>query len=328
MTNRSEDILWQAAEWAAKTEGEKLTPQQQAQLNAWLATDERHLGAYWRARALLCAAAEAAQSGAASSKSEQSDAGNVRHFRLSRRQIAISGLLAASIAGAIVFTAIANRPAVPIALTTGIGQVKVATLPDGSTVTLNTGSAATVEFSGHSRIVVLSHGQALFDVAKDRSRPFVVHAEGMQVRAVGTSFIVSNISGRPLEATVREGAVQVTVASQQNTPAIPLVAGTRLRASKDGELKIDKLSQQDVEQDLSWREGYIFLRQRSLAYAAEEFARYSSRSIVIEDPAVARLTVSGLYEAKNPGGFASAVARLYHLDMTATANTIHLSRKN
>ena len=91
---------------------------------------------------------------------------------------------------------------------TDIGERRSITLADGSTVDLNARSKLRVEFSKNERRVELLDGQALFQVAKDKSRPFIVASGEAAVRAVGTQFdVYRKDSGTTV--TVLEGRVAV-----------------------------------------------------------------------------------------------------------------------
>jgi transmembrane sensor len=91
---------------------------------------------------------------------------------------------------------------------TDIGERRSITLTDGSTVDLNARSKLRVEFSGAARRVELLDGQALFQVAKDKNRPFIVRSGEAIVRAVGTQFDV-NRKADGTTITVLEGRVAV-----------------------------------------------------------------------------------------------------------------------
>ena len=91
---------------------------------------------------------------------------------------------------------------------TDIGERRSITLADGSTVDLNARSKLRVEFSKNERRVELLDGQALFQVAKDHTRPFIVASGEATVRAVGTQFDVNRKSGGTT-VTVLEGRVAV-----------------------------------------------------------------------------------------------------------------------
>jgi transmembrane sensor len=91
---------------------------------------------------------------------------------------------------------------------TDIGEQRSIRLDDGSTVELNARSKIRVALHEHERDVVLIEGQALFQVAKDHARPFVVHSGDTSVLAVGTEFdVYRHHSGTTV--TVVEGRVAV-----------------------------------------------------------------------------------------------------------------------
>jgi transmembrane sensor len=127
------------------------------------------------------------------------------HTRSPRRRflaVAASALLVALAGG--VWWQSARYPL----YSTDIGERRSITLADGSTVDLNARSKLRVEFSKNERRVELLDGQALFQVAKDKNRPFIVASGEARVRAVGTQFdVYRKDSGTTV--TVLEGRVAV-----------------------------------------------------------------------------------------------------------------------
>jgi transmembrane sensor len=103
--------------------------------------------------------------------------------------------------------------------TTDIGERRSITLADGSTVDLNARSRLRIEFSKKERLVELIEGQALFQVSKDKSRPFIVSSGNATVRAVGTQFDVYR-KATGTTVTVLEGRVAVysTAHVESTTP--------------------------------------------------------------------------------------------------------------
>jgi transmembrane sensor len=91
---------------------------------------------------------------------------------------------------------------------TAIGEQRSVRLEDGSTVDLNSQSKVRVRFGDHQRSIELLEGQALFRVAKDTSRPFIVATDNTHVRAIGTQFDVYRKRGSTV-VTVIEGRVAV-----------------------------------------------------------------------------------------------------------------------
>lgn len=312
------EIYRKAAEWSAAADSEGFSAQQQAALDAWLDEDPRHLGAYLSVRAVL---ARVERSGRNASQDRQVSSFAAR----SRRKFVLVGAIAASLVMVVLSGAIWRASSYEAVYTTSIGQTKVIPLPDGSSITMNTDTAAAVRYSLLGRDVTLKRGEALFDVAKNKMRPFVVTAGNAQVRAVGTSFEVTSLGDRPLQVTVREGVVEVKASAFSEAFAVS--AGARAVGGADGQFAVVTLPAGQVARDLAWRDGYIFFRRQTLADAAKEFERYSKLRITIDDPALASKTVTGRYVSTDPVGFAKAVAIFWDLKVAVNRDGVRLMQK-
>jgi transmembrane sensor len=209
---------------------------------------------------------------------------------------------------------------------TRLGEVRLVPLPDGSSMTLNTASRATIAFSKTERRVHLVEGEAIFDVAKDARRPFLVEAADTHVRAVGTSFVVRRLPNKPVQVVVCEGVVEVRRDAMKFVPPLRVPANTRAVAASQGRIQAASLAPAEVRRELVWREGFLSFEDEPLDQAVAEFARYSDTPIVIDDPAIGRETVTGLFRANNPAGFAKAVADALHLKADITGQQVRLSR--
>ncbi|MFD2427832.1 FecR family protein [Sphingobium scionense] len=91
---------------------------------------------------------------------------------------------------------------------TALGETRTVQLADGSRIHLNTNSSVEVALRDDIRQITLLKGEAQFDVAHDKKRPFIVNADGTLVRAVGTMFNV-RLRADVTELTVIEGIVAV-----------------------------------------------------------------------------------------------------------------------
>ena len=321
MSFTSQGIDDQAAEWATRMDLRELTPGEQAEFDAWLAADPRHLGAYGRAEAVLLRL-ERVPGVAVNELRPQAEAQG-----LTRRRIVLTGSIAASIAAAAVIGAAieyGNKDGIAATTTTietGVGQTREAVLPDGSIITLNTDSRISVELTKTVRRIRLLRGEALFDVAKNKNRPFIVFADDTQVRAVGTSFTVSMLPRRPIQVLVREGVVEL-----KRTDATPVWVGasTRALAPRDAPIVAESVSSATLARDLAWQYGQIALENQTLQAAADEFARYSEVHILV-DPAVANRTVTGLFSANDPVAFARAAAGVLKLQVQVADNEVRIS---
>lgn len=293
----AESINLDAADWAARAD-RGLSENEAAELAAWLAGNPRRLGAYMRMSAVLVATDVERSADDAGRPRRQTAHGSTRRWWL-------TAAAAASVAGAGVYLGL-GRPRV---YETRKGETRALTLDDGSVVTLNTATRLEVRYSQSLRLVRLLSGEALFDVAKNASRPFVVQAASVDVRAIGTSFTVAATANRTVKVLVREGVVEVA------RPTVPAEAATRLEANTratisdtTAPLVLARVTPVEVSRGLAWREGQLIFAGESLSTAVAEFARYSDTRIVVSDPALSGNGVAGVFDAKDPVGFARAVA--------------------
>ncbi|MDB5970022.1 MAG: hypothetical protein JWQ90_2472 [Hydrocarboniphaga sp.] len=176
--------------------------------------------------------------------------------------------------------------------TTSVGENRSVALDDGSTVVLSGASTVVVDYSRAERRVTLSDGQALFNVAKDRLRPFIVSAGGGQVRAVGTAFDVRRgLQG--VTVTVVDGVVQVDPHSGvDGRRAKRLEAGYQLSYFADGSL--GAVMRVPPEQALAWRDGKLIFFDRPLADIVVDLNRYSRRHVVLQGEEIRALRFTGV----------------------------------
>jgi transmembrane sensor len=232
------------------------------------------------------------------------------------------------------------------AVTTGIGELRVITLDDGTRVHLNTATQARIHYDKKLRRVSLERGEALFEVAKRPGWPFVVTAGAREIRALGTEFVVRR-NDHSIEVTLVEGQVTVSPAAaagmdtDQGSKAVArqageqaqtvqppktgiftLVPGERLTFTGAATAKIDRPA---LERVTAWERGQVALDNTSLADAVTEMNRYSREQIVIEDRALAAIRVSGIFQAGDSANFVQAVARTYHMRVRRQPEAIVLA---
>jgi len=179
---------------------------------------------------------------------------------------------------------------------TPVGGVASVPLQDGSNVTLNTASLVRIELSTKERHINLDRGEAFFDVAHDPNRPFIVQVGNTRVIAVGTQFSVRRDADH-IRVAVTEGKVRI-----QNGDGVFVTPGGV--ASLDGSrVVVQEKSVAEVEDELSWRQGYLTFHYRSLAEVVSEFNRYNTHKVMIEDPKIAAIRISGMFRATNYKAF-------------------------
>ncbi len=194
---------------------------------------------------------------------------------------------------------------------TASGQRQAVNLPDGSKVTLDADSALQVRLERNSRALTLEHGEAFFEVAKDRSRPFVVRAGATEVTAVGTAFNVRMGSNRTVVA-VTEGKVEVATASKtapppgsapsSREPTAPRLtaqvsAGEAVSYMDDGNLQALPAAQAPLA--IRWLEGMRQYRNEPLRYVLADVDRYTGQKIELADESVGDLRFTGTLDLKN-----------------------------
>lgn len=140
-------------------------------------------------------------------------------------------------------------------------ETKEVTLPDGSKANLNSGSYILYRsgFEGDTRDIYLV-GEAVFDVAKNKEKPFIVHSGEVSVTALGTKF---NVKAYPedniLRATLLEGKIKVGCGSSEDYYLKP---GQQLSHNK--ETHKNEIKEVDADFVTAWQRGEIVLHQASL----------------------------------------------------------------
>lgn len=303
--------------------------EEEAEFQRWLSTDEGHGAAFARIEAAWTALNRPRELGEAGAVSQELRARNRwRQRRQTRYVFATAGLAAAA---ALVFALLPpdaprSFPSTPITVTVKPDRQ---VLPDGSSVELNAAAEIEVVFSSHARGVRLVRGEALFAVAKDANRPFVVTAGAVEVRAVGTAFAV-RYAPKQVDVLVTEGHVAVerveraTPASQpgvggggdaNRSESRTLAAGQRIAIQIDPPASpsspvpaVLQMTAPEIESALAWRGKRLEFTGTPLAEAVALLNRHNRLQFSIADPAIAALQISGIFWADDPDGFARLLA--------------------
>ena len=204
---------------------------------------------------------------------------------------------------------------------TRIGEQRLVRLADGTRITLNSDTHISVAYRELERGVRVDRGEAYFEVAKQVARPFLVRAGVHRVEALGTVFIVRHDAARTA-VTLVEGKIAVSVEGGE-APEIPatLTPGERLTFVGKSTARIDEPR---IEAITAWRRSEIVLDKTPLVDAIAEVNRYDQTILVLDDPQLAHLTVSGVYHTGNSETFAAMIAQLYGLEIVRQNGRITL----
>jgi transmembrane sensor len=208
---------------------------------------------------------------------------------------------------------------------TGIGEQRTIQLQDGSTVELNARSRIKVRLTEHQRDVALIEGQALFRVAKDKQRPFVVRAGDAQVRAVGTEFDVY-MKQTETVVTVVEGRVETySGAVGADAAAIMLSAGEQLTVLPH---TVTKPTRADTVAATAWVQKRLIFEETPLNEVAEEFNRYNRRPLAIDDAELQTLKISGVYSSTDPASLINFLRSQNSINVIETENQVRVVRRD
>lgn len=171
----------------------------------------------------------------------------------------------------------------------GVSELPVVELEDGSIVSMNAGSAIAFDYTDSARTIRLLRGEAFFEVEPDPARPFTVEAGDTQVTALGTAFDVRR-GADETEVTVTHNAVMVEIGSPQHQ-SVRLDEGEHVGYSRaDG---LGEVATRNANAALAWRRGMLVMDNTPLSYLVEELERHFSGKVVIVGSGLASRKISG-----------------------------------
>lgn len=300
-----EKTLAEAAAWVVKSGAAGFGQKERIELDHWRAQSPDHDAAYrdalatWE-RALLLSAADLADDDAPRPSSDEMRAegfdiviagGAMRRPPLWRGLAAALALFL--LVGAFVY---AYDPLVALRAdhATATGEIERIRMSDGSEIVLNTRSAVQVGFQDDMRIVALLKGEAMFSVAPDANRPFTVRANNVEVRALGTQFVVRE-QGGGAKVTALEHHVEVAVAAKDGPPPkkVVLTPVQSVRVSDAG--TVSAVTQENPADVAAWSRGRLVFRKRPLGDVLDEIDRYTGGRTIVMNDALAQQSVSGVF---------------------------------
>lgn len=382
----NKQIYEEAAEWLVEVRIGDIDAAARARLDAWFRLSPEHIRAFlelsniWEegadqevsrafSTAELIVRAQAAETNVVvldtgpqaeltahtATASDTPGASRGQRERWGMHRLAASIAFLAIVVGALTL----YRPWLPT-YTTGIGEQRTITLPDGSRVELNALSRIRVRFSKQERDIALLDGQALFYVAKDAGRPFVVTSGEAHVRAVGTQFDVYRKSGGTTAVTVIEGRVAVLAGSPEvGGTALPQGVGTASSAretdsSQTGVVALPNLSfpgaspgvlvsagqqvivtarqiskpeKADTAAAIAWTQRELVFDETPLTDVAAEFNRYNDKPLVVSDASLKDFHVTGVFSSTDPSSLLKFLRAQKGIRVQETDEAIRIARQ-
>lgn len=292
-----QDVL----EWFVRRHREEWRASDEREFQAWLGADPRHGEAYrqWESRwaALDAISPETVatwRSGFAGNRPAPTRRGFLRPaFAMAAAGMAMGG-------GYLGWRHLQAQPVFEQAFATRRGQQLDVPLPDGTRLRLDTATRIEIRLFRDRREVTLLDGQAVFAVQSDAGRPFDVLAGPLRVRVVGTRFAVRytpGIAGADgARVSVEEGKVHV-MRKEAAKEGVFLVAGQQVESDALGLMAA--VSSVPGEGIAPWREHRLSFVDTPLWRALAELERYGSTGLVVKDPVVAALRLSGTFDPRD-----------------------------
>jgi transmembrane sensor len=362
MTSKDEQIraaiAEQAAEWFVSNDERPLEGRESAALVAWLKTSpvnvEEFLGVTVIARDLREACVDPEESlealVARARVDEAEQPSRPWIFAVVKSASAVRLGLTAAVAlaalGAVSFALLSSwnlRTVTPAPATgatvlhfeTRHGEQQTHRLADDSVLHLNTDSAVTIRYSTTERLVVLTSGEADFEVALDPGRPFRVSAGAAEILDRATRFDVRLLNDATV-ITVVEGRVAVRPSAlrprggadsgNSQPPSLVQLGADEQISVTEGNWPVAPHAV-DAQRATAWLRREIVFEREPLERVAVEFNRYAAKPIEITSPALRDLQVSGVFAADNTEEFIAFLRSLDGVKVDVTPTRIRVSQK-
>ena len=353
--------LKQAGEWLLDMKCSAVSPEALDEFNTWMSDDDTHsdkmdlVESVWNALDVLEDDPMTVKTVQESIEKEQS--GSKRrwldrlHLNLPKFRYAAAAAVTVLVMGAL-WLARSGAP-LPVDHQTGISEQRMIYLADGSTAHLDTQTAISIWYDENLRRVELREGQALFSVAHETERPFVVTVGDAAVRALGTEFNVRKKGSGRIAVSVASGRVQVgrkaeilRMDRREDMPAS--VPGTvektesarsiadflpaepprlAMEVVESGQQVVFDASQTthhvkavEVHRVSAWQEGRLDFQDASLTEVIDELNRYLETPMVIGDPALADVTISLFFKIKDRKDFLNTLEKVIPIASRTTAD--------
>jgi len=234
----------------------------------------------------------------------------------------LAGAMAAAVAWFLIAMVAALPPFAPDVYETAAGEQRSLPLADGSTVHLNTRTRVAVDLSDDARHVRMDSGEALFDIAADPDRPFIIDTGTGEIRVLGTRFNVRRRAGST-EVAVIEGKVRVAASNTGVTRGAPasadLTAGQLVQMGADGLSGISAINPGLIA---SWRDGRLVYRGVPLSEVVSDLNRYLDNGIRIGDSELEALTVTAVIRIEDRESILAALDRSLPLRTVSLASGV------
>lgn len=314
------DIVARAAEWAAELDADSVSATVREAAEAWCRENPLHRRTLDRMRGLDARfeALEPAARGALRRQHRLERARRGRRIALGAVAIVVLG------GGWLASRSLAVQSRFPD-YETAVGAQRTVALADGSTMVLDTASAADVTLAADERTATLFEGRLFVTVAPDAGAPFAVRTRHGDATALGTAFAVSE-DGAATVVTVIESKVRACARPRLSAPdCIDLAAGERARLTRAG---VTRLATVDPAEASGWTSGWLEVDDRPVAEVLDALNRYRAAPVRYDAAALSGRRVTGSYPLAAPDRSLEAIAATAGLTIARRGEevSVHPSR--
>lgn len=309
---RETQIAEDAALWVNRLDQPAIDTSASRAFDAWMAADDAHrdkftdLQALWHSDALT----EALRQTVAAPATPDLAVPTITSARWGRPAVWLTSAACAAAAACVALLPSLSSTT----YRTGIGNGRAVVLADGSHVALSGNTELRVRVLPWRRVATLERGEAFFDVAHERWRPFYVQSGATSVSVLGTAFNVDRQSATRTAVEVYRGAVALDAGQSDH---LVLRKGDRARVVDD---RITTLAPNPTVGAIAsakpdWTAGWFEAADVPLSVLIAKVQRHSARPIRLRDPALGALPVSGRFRVSDPARVLNAIRGAYALDI-------------
>lgn len=303
----------EAAGWFVRLQEPDVSVEQQQRFDAWLNEHPQHREEFQLLQGLW-AAADRLPTSRLQALVETAPA---RRERRPLLRYAVAASVLAVALGLGLFSGLNHPGGYRAEVATAQGERKHVALPDGSVIDLNSRSRLQVRYEQDRRVIELSAGEAMFSVAHDPSRPFVVEAGSGKVTVTGTRFDVRH-EATQTRVAVEQGTVKVQGSHARDNEFINLSAG--LGTSVDAQGKVLPAYPVNPAELTAWRHGKLVFNNASLSEVAAEVSRYRDKPLTVTQPNVASLRLTSVFKSDDTEALLKALPSILPVTVRTLAD--------
>jgi transmembrane sensor len=301
----------QASHWVTRIHSSDCTDAERYAFDKWLAENENHHIAYQQVLAFWQQLAQIEPHANTELEEARAYLRDKRHARRQfsgKRATTVLSLLLVMSASPFFWSWINTQN-----YHTAKGEQASIALSDGSQIELNTDTELSVQYTDNTRNVKLQHGEALFTVVHNNTKPFTVTAANGVIKDIGTRFNVYQQAAK-VSVTVLEGEVSVTT----DNNATPRNVKPNQQLSYDNNGQLTPVTSVDAKVATAWQNKQLVFKAQPLSIVIEQLARYHEVSLQIADPRLQALKVSGSFPSDDLHTALNTIASALPIKITST----------